>query len=156
HLGNEALIEASHDRISAEARALTAQLTGSTSQLDTAQALFHFVEQKVKNDVGFDGPAISAVTCLDHASAAPSPKSRLLVAPLRNRNIPARVVSGITLSKGPEQQPHYWVEAYLYDHWLPMCPYYRLFGRVPSTYLIFGFGDRSLVTARRVSELKYA
>lgn len=155
-LGTEPLIESSHDRISAEARELTAHLEGSTSQLDTAQALFHFVEQKVRNDVGFDGPPISALACLERGSGDRLAKSRLLVALLRNRNIPARIVSGVTLTKGSEQLGHYWVEAYLYDHWLPMCPYYRLFGRVPSTYLIFGFGDRPLVTARRVSDLKYA
>jgi transglutaminase-like putative cysteine protease len=156
HQGGEPLIETSDPRISREARRLTAQLTGSTSQLDAAGALFHFVEQKVRNDVRLDGPAVSAVTCLERGSGDRCAKSRLLVALLRNRNIPARVVSGVTLSKGPEQQAHYWVEAYVYDHWLPMCPYYRLFGRVPSTYLVFGFGDRPLVTARRVSDLKYA
>jgi hypothetical protein len=156
HLGSDPLIETGDTRISTEARQLTAQLTGSTSQLDTAQALFHFVEQKVRNDVRFDGPAISALTCLNQGSGDRCAKSRLLVALLRNRNIPARVVSGVTLGKGPEQQAHYWVEAFLYDHWLPMCSYYRLFGRVPSTYLIFGFGDRPLVTSRRVGDLKSA
>jgi hypothetical protein len=155
-LGAEYLIETSHERISATARQLTAGLTGSTSQLDIAQALFHFVEQKVRNEVRFDGPALSALTCLETGSGDRCAKSRLLIALLRNRNIPARMVGGVTLAKGPEQQAHYWVEAYLYDHWLPMCPFYRLFGRVPSTYLIFGFGDRPLVTGKRVEGLKHA
>src|SRR5262249_47538399 len=152
YLGSEPLIETSHERISAEARRLTAHLDGSTSQLDSAQALFHFVEQKVRNDVRFDGPAVSAVTCLERASGDRCAKSRLLVALLRTRNIRAGVVSGVTLAKGPEQQGHYWVEAFIYDHWLPMCSYYRLFGRVPSTYLVFGIGDRPLVTAKRISD----
>lgn len=104
----------------------------------------------------FDGPPVSALTCLERGSGDRSAKSRLLVALLRNRNIPARVVSGLTLAKGPEQQGHCWVEAYLYDHWMPMCPYYRLFGRVPSTYLILGFGDRPLLTARRAADVQYA
>jgi hypothetical protein len=155
-VGAEPLIETSHERISSRARELTTGLAGSTSQLDTAQALFRFVEQKIHNDVRFDGPAISALTCLETGSGDRCAKSRLLIALLRNRNIPARMVGGVTLAKGPEQQAHYWVEAYLYDHWLPMCPYYRLFGRVPSTYLVFGFGDRPLVTGKRVEGLKYA
>ena len=60
------------------------------------------------------------------------------------------------LTKGAEQQTHYWVEAYVFDHWLSMCPYYHLFGRVPSTFVVFGIGDRPTVTTRRVSDLKYA
>jgi hypothetical protein len=156
HLGNEPLIEASDERVSACARRLTAELGGSTSQLDAAQALYRHVEGQVRNDVRFDGPSVSAVTCLERGSGDRCAKSRLLVALLRNRNIPARVVSGVTLSKGPEQEAHCWVEAYLYDHWLPMCPYHRHFGKVPSTYLILGFGDRPVVTGRRISDLKYA
>jgi hypothetical protein len=156
YLGAEPLIETSHQRISEEARKLTAGLTGSTSSLDTAQALFRFVEQKIHNDVRFDGPAISALTCLETGGGDRCAKSRLLIALLRNRNIPARMVAGVTLTKGPEQQAHYWVEAWLYDHWLPMCPFYRLFGKVPATYLVFGFGDRPLVTGKRVEGLKHA
>jgi transglutaminase-like putative cysteine protease len=156
YLGDEPLIESGHDRVSAEARRLTAGLTGSTSTLDTAQTLFRFVEGKVRNDVRLDGPAVSALTCLETGSGDRRAKSRLLVALLRNRNIPARIVTGVTLAKGPEQQAHYWVEAYIYDHWMPMCPFYRQFGRLPATYLVLGFGDRPAVTARRVSDLKYA
>ena len=29
----------------------------------------------------------------------------------------------------------------MYDHWLPMDPFHRQFGRLPSTYVVFGFGD---------------
>ncbi len=153
-LGAEPHIESSNETISAEARRLTAGISGSTSQLDVAQALYRFVELKVRNDTRPSGPAISALTCLKTGSGDSWAKSRLLVALLRNRNIPARLVGGITLPKGAEQQPHYWVEAYLYDRWLPMCPFYRVFGRLPATYLILGFGDRPLVTAKRIDGLK--
>lgn len=156
YLAAETYIETSNQRISAEARRLTAHLAGSTSQLDTAQALFRFVEQKVRNESRPDGPPAGAVSCLERGSGDRCAKSRLLVAMLRNRNIPARVVSGVTLNKGPEQQGHYWVEAYLFDNWLSMCPTYKHFGRVPSTYLILGFGDRPVVTAKRASDVKYA
>jgi hypothetical protein len=160
--GAEPLIESSHEVISAEARRLTDGLTGSTSQLDTAQALFRFVESKIRNDprstrVGASAPVtISALTCLKTGGGDAWAKSRLLVALLRNRNIPARMVSGVTLAKGPQQPAHCWVEAYLYDRWLPMCPFHRVFGRVPSTYLIMGLGDRPLVTGKRVEGLKWS
>jgi hypothetical protein len=157
HLEAETHIEATHERISALARRLIAPLGEGPNQLDLAQALFHHVELKIKNSARLDGPPTSALACLDAGSGDRSAKARLLVALLRNRNIPARIVTGVTLSKGAEQNGcHYWVEAYLLDHWLPMCPFHRHFGRVPSTYLIFGFGDRPVVSGRRVAGLKYA
>ncbi|MFO0926992.1 MAG: 7TM domain-containing protein [Gemmataceae bacterium] len=155
-LGVEPLIETGHEHISETARQLTAAWEGSSNQLDVAQALFHFVEQQVRSEVRLDGPSVSALTCLDRGRGDRSARSRLLVALLRNRNIPARVVSGLTLAKGPEQQGHFWVEAYIYDHWMPMCPTYRLFGRVPSSFLILGYGDRPLITARRATEVRHA
>jgi hypothetical protein len=156
YLGSEQLIEANHERISTLARQLTSGLAKDASPLDVAQALFHFPELKIRNDVRFDGPAVSAVGCLEAGSGDRSAKSRLLVALLRNRNIPARVLTGVTLAKGSEQPPHYWVEAWIHDHWLPMCPFHRLFGRVPSTYLVLGFGDRPVVSGRSISDLKCA
>ena len=155
-LADAPLIESHNDRISSAARELTAGLTGSSSQLDTAQALFHFVEQKIANDVRLGPRSTGALTCLVAGKGDRAAKARLLVALLRNRNIPARIVTGVPLTRGPEQLAHYWVEAYLYDHWLPMDPFHRLFGRVPATYLIFGFGDRAVVTTKRVADLKYA
>lgn len=151
YLGDESHIEASHESISAEARRLTTGVGGSTAQFDTAQALFRFVEQKVRSDVR---PG-AAKACLEAGRGDRCARARLLVALLRNRNIPARVVHGLALARGPEQVPHYWVEAFLYDHWVPMCPTFRAFGKVPSTYLLFGLGDRPLVTARRVKDLRY-
>jgi hypothetical protein len=156
HLGDEPLIETRSDRISEQARELTADFKGSTSQLDVAQALFHFVEQSIRNDVRLESHAASALSCLEAGKGDRAAKARLLAALLRNRNVPTRLVTGVTLTKGPEQQPHYWVEAFVYDHWMPMDPYHHLFGKVPSTYVVFGFGDRSVVTSKRVTDLKCA
>ena len=54
-------------------------------------------------------------------------KSRLLAALLRAREIPARIVYGVTLTKGPEQRAHYWVEAWSQERsrWLPLCPFHH-------------------------------
>jgi hypothetical protein len=156
YLGAEALIEPNDERVSALARSLTAGLGEGPNQLDVAQALFRFVEQKVKSDVRFGGPAVSARACLDAGRGDRSAKSRLLAALLRNRNIPARVVTGLALAQGAEQQAHYWVEAYVYDHWLPLCPFHHHFGWVPASYLVLGFGDRPPVAGKRVAGLQSA
>lgn len=153
YLGAEQLIETNHERISIEARSLTAE-RDSGNQLDMAQALFHFVREKIKNDPRPEETSRGAVQCLEARKGDRVAKARLLTALLRNRNIPARIVNGVLLARGPEQQAHYWVEAWINDNWMPMCPCYQQHpGRVPSTYLVFGLGDRPLVRARNVKNL---
>jgi hypothetical protein len=159
YLASEPLIEVTHEAISAQARLLTAGLADHENTHDVADALFRFVKQQVQNDVRFDGGAASAAACLAAGCGDSSAKSRLLVALLRNRKVPARVVAGLALARGAEQQAHYWVEAWVYDRWMPMCPFHkgqRFFGRVPPTYLVLALGDFPLVTARRVGDLKCA
>jgi hypothetical protein len=156
YLHPQPLIEVNHERISRQARRLTADLEDNMSPLDVAQALYRFVAADVRNDPRFDGPPAGAVAALDAGRGDRAAKSRLLVALLRNRNIPARVVTGLALTRGAEQRAHYWVEAWVYDHWLSMCPFHHYFGRVPSTYLVFGIGDKPLARGRHVKDLDCA
>jgi hypothetical protein len=144
------------EEISVAARRLTADMDSPPNQRDVAEALFRFVADEIKNDP-VDGPSASAVECLANLRGDRLAQSRLLMALLRNRGIAARIVTGLALAKGSEK-PHYWVEAWLpaYGHWLPMCPFYRHFGRVPSTFLIFGFGEKPLVRGRHVKDLDFA
>jgi hypothetical protein len=37
-----------------------------------------------------------------------------------------------------------------------MCPFHHHYGRVPASYLVFGFGDLSIVRGRHVRDLDYA
>jgi hypothetical protein len=146
------LAETNHERIAAQARLLTADVEGG-NQLDLAEALYHFVATAIRTEPHADGPSAGALACLDSRRGDSAAKSRLLLALLRNRNIPARIVTGITLAHDTEQRAHTWVEAWVYDHWLPICPSFHHFGRVPSTYLVFGFGDRPMVAGRHVKDL---
>jgi hypothetical protein len=139
--------------LTATARRLTG---GLTRPADQAEVLFHFVDQEIVKEPGIPGQAVSAAECLRNGSGDSGGESRLLVALLRNRGIPARVVTGLTLTKGTEQLPHHWVEAWLSDRWLPMCPFYHHYGSVPSSYLVFGFGDTAVVRGRHVSDLESA
>ncbi|MGL4551592.1 MAG: 7TM domain-containing protein [Gemmataceae bacterium] len=149
HLGDEPAIEASHEAVADRGRELTAGLAGP---IDVAQALHRFTEQHVR----VDGEPSSARACLESGKGDRLARARLLVALLRNRQIPARIVQGLTLTRGPEQTAHHWVEAFLFDHWVPMCPTYRHFGKVPSTFLVLGTGDRPAVTGRHVKDLRHA
>lgn len=153
NLESEPLIDSNHAEISALARSLT---FGQESTHDQVEALYQFVAYEIGNDPSVGALGMGAVDCLRHARGDARAKSRLLAALCRNRGIPARLVTGVTLTKGPEQTAHVWVEAWMRDHWRPLCPFYRHFGRVPPTYLVFGFGDLPMVRGRDVSDLDYA
>ncbi len=157
YLGNDSGRAANEESISVVARDLCADLDSPRNQHDIAEALYRFVAQDIMNDP-VDGDSAGAVECLKNKHGDRLAKSRLLLALLRNRGIAARIVTGLALSKGAEQPPHYWVEAWLptYGHWLPMCPFYQHFGRVPSTFLVFGFGEKPLVRGRHVKDLDFA
>ncbi len=157
HLDGAALAGKDYSVIAEQARRLTAGLENAT-KTDEAEALYQFVDREVHNDPSSYGPAVTASECLKEMRGDSAAKSRLLAALLRARDIPARIVYGVTLAKGPEQRAHYWVEAWSQERsrWLPLCPFHHHFGRVPATYLVFGFGDATPVRGRQVKDLDYA
>lgn len=144
-------IESDHSEITAVARRLT---EGREGAFDQVQALYEYVKN-IDNDPTVGASEVDALECLKAGRGDPRAQARLLVALCRNRGIPARVVVGVTLTKGHEQNAHAWVEAWVRDHWLPLCPFYHHFGKVPPTYLIFGFGDRPVVVGKRVTDLDF-
>jgi hypothetical protein len=153
HLRTEPGIETDDPLIAGCARELTA---GMDRPADQAQALFRFVEQEIASEPSIAGVSFGAVECLKQTAGDSAAKSRLLAALCRNCGVPARLVTGLTLTKDDEQLPHVWVEAWLRDHWLPMCPFYHHFGHVPRTYVVFGYGDLRLVRGRNVTRLTCA
>jgi hypothetical protein len=153
HLDMESRAGTDSERISVLARQLT---EGLERPADQAEALYRYVADKIHNEPCTNGPAGSVTECLLNEAGDPEAKSRLLIALLRNRGIPARLVTGLTLTKGHEQRAHCWVEAWVHDHWQSMCPFYHHLGRVPTTYLIFGFGDLNVVHGRHLRDLEYA
>lgn len=150
---SEPSIDCDHPEITALARRLT---TGLQRPDDQAEALFRYVSQEIHNEPGLDGPGASAEECLKNSSGDSAEKSRLLAALCRSRGIPARLVTGLKLGRGHEQNAHVWTEAWIRDHWLPMCPFNRHYGKVPATYLIFSFGAQPLVRGRHIQDLDYA
>jgi hypothetical protein len=152
-LKSEPRIPSDHADISTLARNLTAGLEDSRDQFE---ALFHYVDQEIASEPSIPGRGLSGLECLKNGRGDSGAKSRLLVALCRNRGIPARLVSGLTLKRGREQTAHVWVEAWVHNHWLPACPAYHALGRVPASYLVFNYGDYPVVRGRNVRDLKYA
>src|SRR5262249_9706288 len=137
---------------------LACQLTEGHDNLgDRAHALFDYVSKEITNEPSVDEPHdnVGAVQCLADGAGDAAAKSRLLVALLRLSDIPARVVTGVILSRGPRQSVHHWVEAWLHDHWVPMCPFTDHYGRLPPNYLVFTVGDLALVRGKQVRDLDF-
>jgi hypothetical protein len=153
HVKSEPRLDPSDPEISDLALRLTKGLSRPADQVRT---LFRFVDEEISNEPSVGGGGLSAAECLKAGSGDAAAKSRLLTALCRNRGIPARLVTGLALARGPEQTAHVWVEAWVGDHWMPLCPFYHRCGRVPPTYLVFGYGDLQLVRGHNVRDLDYA
>jgi hypothetical protein len=123
---------------------------------EQALALYQFVEQEIADEPSLDGTAISASECLKNGRGDAGGKSRLLLALLRAKGIPSRLVTGLILGRSQrEQLAHLWVEAWVDDQWLSYCPFYHHVEHVPANYLILGFGDIPVVKGKQVSDLRY-
>jgi hypothetical protein len=149
----ETRIESDHLEISELARRLTVARPSAADQLP---ALFEYVAQQIGNEPTVEGTGLSALECLHNGSGDSWAKSRLFVALCRNRGIPARLVIGLALREGHEQNAHVWAEAWVHDHWTPACTFYHHFGRVPASYLVFHYGDVPLVRGKNIRDLTYA
>jgi hypothetical protein len=89
----------------------------------------------------------TALECLQQGAGDSGGKSRLLAALCRNRGLPARIVTGVVLDSESEQRVHRWVEAWVNQHWVPMCPTHHYFGsrQFPPNYLVMHIGDEELI-----------
>lgn len=137
-------IESDSREISASARELTQE---GLAPMDQVHAFFDFVSHLEDEPMfGEEG----ALECLQRRSGDAGGKSRLLIALCRNRGIPARLLSGLILTADRPLGLHHWVEAWINDHWVPMCPAYGHFGirLVPQNYLVLHVGDEEFLRGR--------
>jgi transglutaminase-like putative cysteine protease len=131
-------IESRHEAIATRAEELAQDHPTAVEQV---RAFFEYVHDLADEPAGAGSG--SALTCLRRLGGDSGAKSRLLVALCRSHGIPARLVSGVRLTAGTDQNLHQWAEAYVDDHWLPMCPSYGYFGSAafPENYFVLHVGD---------------
>lgn len=136
-----ARIESDHAEIFDKARELAGD---GLSKVDQVHACLRFVGHLGNEPLL--GP-MSALGCLRNESGDSGGKSRLLIALCRNRGIPARLLSGLILIADQQQGLHHWVEAWVNQRWLPMCPTFHHFDtrRFPRHYLVLHIGDDDIV-----------
>jgi hypothetical protein len=143
-------IDPSHAAFTETALTIT---PGLLKIMDQARALYQFVTEKIQREPSPGQASPTALECLQAERGDALAQSRLLVALCRNRGIPARLVHGLVLHKNTEQNAHVWVEAWAGDHWMAMCPLHHHCGRVPPSYLVFGYEDFALVRGFNIAEL---
>jgi hypothetical protein len=153
YLQREPGVESDHPSIIALSRRLT---DGIEHPEDQVEALYRHVATEIANEPSVGGQSLSAAECLKHGGGDAAAKSRLLLALCRNRDVPARLVTGLALTRDSKQSAHYWVEAWLREQWLPICPFGHHFGFVPRTYLVFGYGPTAIARGHNVQNLDYA
>jgi len=139
------------ERVDPEIHKLARQLAdqvGSDLPRDLVRAFYEYVSDLVANEPFFE--VKTARACLRDGSGDSGAKSRLLAALCRNRGIPARVLGGLILTADQEPRLHHWVEAYVNEQWLPMCPTNHHFdtAKWPRNYLILQLDDEPLVRSR--------
>jgi hypothetical protein len=140
------------DLADGEIKALSLRLTDEAEGENKAEELFRYVDREIDNEAPpAKGISPSARQCLEEGKGDALAKSRLLVALCREANLPARLVKGLILERQGEVPLHYWVEAWVENRWLPMCPTNHHFGarRFPDNYLVLGFGDKPPVRPGR-------
>lgn len=150
---SDAAIDSDHPELANHARQLTQELD---NPVDKATAIYEYVTNEIDNEPTIPGANPTAIDCYQTSRGDALAKARLLVALCRNRGIPSRIVIGLPLSRGSFSHTHAWAEAYLRDHWVPMCPTNRHYGRVPRHWLAFAHDDVKLIHGKNVRNLDSA
>ncbi len=85
-----------------------------------------------------------ALTALRLQQASSNGKVRLFVSLARLNSLPARIVGGVVLNNGTQQNAHQWAEVLIEGRWVPFDPTNGHFGYLPENYLVLYTGDQSL------------
>jgi transglutaminase-like putative cysteine protease len=119
-----------------------------TSPVEKTRALFHFVSSLSSEEK--PNAKMTALGCLKNGGGGALAKSRLLIALCRSQGIQSRLLTGLALKEAEVEKEHHWVEAWVDDAWLPMCPAFAYFGEenFPENYLVLSVDNSQLVSAR--------
>lgn len=128
--------------------------------LDTKNraALAQQVYEFVGHEIGAvrSNAAMDAVTVIREGRGNELGRARLFCALTRANGLPCRVVAGIPLSSGRQDQFRYWNEAYLGGSWVPFDVVERHAGTLPPNRLSLGpSSGAELVKATNASALSF-
>ena len=125
----------------------------ATNAIEIIKRSYHFAADSLKT--AKYSSRTSAVLALKLREASCNGKSRLMVALLRHRGIPSRLVGGFIMKNGEKRTTHQWVETDVNGVWVPFCPLNRYFAKIPESYLAFYRGDEPMFTRTSNIGFKY-
>jgi transglutaminase-like putative cysteine protease len=128
-------------------------ITASNNAIDVVRKAYAFAADSLGS--AKYSARTDAVLALKLREASCNGKSRLMVALLRNRGIPARLVGGLILESGRKRTTHQWVEVLLDDAWIPFCPLNGHFATLPDRYVAFYRGDETMFERTANINFKY-
>jgi transglutaminase-like putative cysteine protease len=134
---------------------LSSELTlDTTNKAALAQQIYEFVGREI--GTLRSAAAMDAVTVIREGRGNELGRARLFCALSRANGLPCRVMAGIPLSTGRQQQFRYWNEVYLGGGWVPFDVVARHAGTLPADRLSLGpAGAAELVTATNASAVSF-
>jgi hypothetical protein len=148
YLGDGPGIQTSNERIQRMAHQLSEHHTEKDKLLE---AIVEFCERKI---AAFPrGAPDNAAGVLAKKKATTIGRARLMIALCRAGKIPARLITGFTLSDDPRAQPRYWVEAFVNDRWLSFDPENGHRSELPAYFVPIRQGGYEIVKAKEISDL---
>lgn len=145
------LIQRDDPRIAALAERLG--ITASDNAVDVVRKAYSFAADSLAS--AKYSARTDAVLSLKLREASCNGKSRLMVALLRHRGIPSRLVGGLILESGRKRTTHQWVEVLLGESWVPFCPLNGYFATIPDRYVAFYRGDETMFERTANINFKY-
>lgn len=122
--------------------------------ISVIEKVFNYCYSEIENK-NFSG-VTDAVLTAQLGEASCNGKSRLMVALLRHKHIPARLTGGFIMGNNENKRTtHQWVEVYVNGNWIPFCPLNGYYGEKPSRYMKFYTGDLNFFKHTKDVSFKY-
>lgn len=116
--------------------------SNETDKNKLLERIADFCEKKIATAASAPGDAAGV---LRKRKATTLGRARLMVAFCRIAKIPARLVSGFSLSEKPATDPHFWVEAFMDQGWVPFDPENGYRHELPSDFVAVRRGGSEIL-----------
>ena len=148
YLSDEPDLPVNHLHVRNMIHRLSAQYTDKDKLLD---AIFDFCEKKIA--ARSTGSTDDALAALAQKKATTLGRARLMTSLCRAAKVPARIITGFSLNEDPAAEPHYWVEAFAGEKWVPFDPENGYRRELPAHFIPVRRGGAEILRINETSEL---
>jgi hypothetical protein len=151
YLSDDPLIQIGNERVKSTFEKLFASETDKRKLLDV---IADFCEKKIA--VAATATPRSVADVLLQRKATALERARTMIALCRIAKIPARLISGFILAEKPDAQPHFWIEAYMDNNWLPYDPENGYRHELPFNFVAVRRGGSEILRIEEGSRISQA